>query len=71
MKGRTLMRLVSGMMLVGAVLAFLWPLHALASRVHPLVLGIPFSITWIFSWQVAVFLGLLLLYRSEDGDSEQ
>jgi len=52
-------------MLCGAVISFVWPVHAWASRIHPLVFGLPFSLAWIVFWQFMVFAALLLLYRVE------
>lgn len=59
-------RLVAAVLLCCAVLAFVWPLHALASRYHPVILGVPFSLAWIVVGQVTVFLGLLLMFLGED-----
>lgn len=53
-------------LLLAAAAAFVWPLHAIATRIHPLILGIPFSLAWIILGQLAVFLGLLLLFLTED-----
>lgn len=61
---RGTLRWLGAFFLVGALLAFIWPLHALASRYYPLVLGVPFSLAWIVMGQAAVFLGLLALYRA-------
>lgn len=63
---RASLRWLGAFFLVGALLAFTWPLHALVSRYYPLVLGVPFSLAWIVMGQVAVFLGLLALYRAGD-----
>lgn len=59
-------RVLGALLLAGAAAAFLWPLHAVATRYHPLILGVPFSIVWIVLGQVTVFLGLLLLFLTED-----
>lgn len=53
-------------LLVGAGLAFIWPVHALATRYYPLILGVPFSVVWIVIGQATVFTGLLILYLTED-----
>lgn len=63
---RLWLRALGVLCLAGAVLGFIWPVHALASRYYPLVFGIPFSLAWIVMGQVAVFLGLLALYRAGD-----
>lgn len=63
---RRWVRTAGALCLGAAVLVFLSPLHAWATRVHGLVLGIPFSIAWIMLGQAAVFAGLLLLFASED-----
>lgn len=60
------LRWLGAFFLVGALLAFIWPLHALVSRYYPLILGVPFSLVWIVLGQAAVFLGLLALYHAGD-----
>lgn len=56
---------VAALMLCGAVVSFVWPVHAWASRVEPIIFGLPFSIVWIVFWQLMVFAALLLLFRLE------
>ncbi len=63
---RLVLRTLGVLLLAGALLAFIWPLHALASRYHPLVFGVPFSLVWIVMGQASVFLGLLAFYRAGD-----
>lgn len=63
---KSFLRVLGACLLVGALLVFTWPLHALASRYEPYVLGVPFSVAWIVLGQLAVFLGLLALYRGGD-----
>lgn len=63
---RLVLRTLGVLLLAGALLAFIWPLHALASRYHPLVFGVPFSLAWIVMGQASVFLGLLAFYRAGD-----
>lgn len=59
-------RIVAGLLLAAVLLAYLWPLHALASRLHPLVLGMPFSIAWVVLGQLGVFAALLLLFFTDE-----
>lgn len=66
MSYRSGLRILGALSLVIALLAFTWPLHALASRYYPLIFGVPFSLAWIVIGQAVVFLGLLALYRAGD-----
>lgn len=47
------------------VLIFLptiFPLFAIANRVEPIILGLPFSFFWVVLWIVIAFSALLVLY---------
>ena len=47
------------------VLAFLptiFPVFAVANRVEPLVLGLPFAFFWVVLWIIVAFSLLLVLY---------
>lgn len=51
--------------IVVMVLVFLptiFPIFALANRVEPLVLGLPFALFWVVFWIVIAFSALLVLY---------
>ncbi len=50
--------------LVGAMLV--WPVFPKFSGIHPLVLGLPFSLVWVVSALAVMFGALLWLYRTED-----
>lgn len=60
------LRALGAFCLVGAVLVFTWPVHAMVSRYYPLIMGVPFSLAWIVMGQAAVFLGLLALFHARD-----
>lgn len=54
--------------LIFAVLFFLlmiFPLYAVANRVFPLVLGLPFGLFWIVLLEAIAFVVLCLFYRYE------
>jgi cytochrome c biogenesis factor len=47
------------------VLVFLptiFPIFAVANRVEPIILGVPFSFFWVVMWIVIAFAALLVLY---------
>ena len=48
------------------VLAVTWPGMIPFNRIHPMVLGLPFSMFWIALWVFASFLVLVLVDRVED-----
>ena len=54
------------------VLAVTWPGMLPFNRIHPLVLGLPFSMFWIALWVLGSFLVLLLVDwvegRARDGN---
>ena len=47
------------------VLAVTWPGMIPFNRIHPMVLGLPFSMFWIALWVFCSFLVLLLVDRVE------
>ena len=47
------------------VLAVTWPGMVPFNRIHPLVLGLPFSMFWIALWVFCSFLVLLIVDRVE------
>lgn len=65
-RSRKRVRIAGVVLLIAAALAFVWPLHALVSRFHPMVFGVPFSLVWIVLGQLSVFLALLMLYLTEE-----
>ncbi|MFH1762675.1 MAG: DUF3311 domain-containing protein [Gemmatimonadota bacterium] len=50
------------------VLAVTWPGMILFNRIHPLVLGLPFSMFWIALWVFCSFLVLILVDSVEGQD---
>ena len=57
--------------IVFAVLLFLlmiFPLYAVANRVFPLVLGLPFGLFWIVLLEAIAFVVLCVFYRLEHSD---
>jgi hypothetical protein len=53
------------------VLAVTWPGMIPFNRIHPLVLGLPFSMFWIALWVFCSFLVLLLVDRVEGRHREE
>ena len=47
------------------VLAVTWPGMVPFNRIHPLILGLPFSMFWIAFWVFCSFLVLLFVDRVE------
>lgn len=54
--------------LVAFAIAVTWPGMLPANRIHPLVLGLPFSLAWVAGWIVAGCLMLWMLHRAETAD---
>ena len=54
-------RLGAGLFLVLFAIAVTWPGMVPFNRIHPLILGLPFSMAWIALWVVLSFLVLLLV----------
>lgn len=45
--------------------ALTWPGYAwFGSRIHPLVLGLPFSLAWVVGWVVLSFVALAVYHLS-------
>ena len=63
MSARLLARLTKAYVVLFA-LAVTWPGMALANRVEPLVLGLPFNLAWVAGWVVIGFVLLVLLDRA-------
>ena len=52
------------------VLAVTWPGMLPFNRIHPMVLGLPFSMFWIGLWVFCSFLVLLVVDRVEGRNRE-
>lgn len=48
-------------------LAMIWPGAAIANRIEPMILGLPFFFFWYVAWVFMVFVGTVILYRLEHG----
>lgn len=48
--------------------AVTWPGYVPFNRIHPLVLGLPFSLVWVAGWVVASLLVLWLVDSVESRD---
>ena len=46
--------------------AMMWPIHPWFSRIHPMVLGLPFSLVYLILLIAFSFLALLCLYLWEN-----
>jgi TRAP-type C4-dicarboxylate transport system permease small subunit len=51
--------------------AMMWPIYPLFSRIHPMVLGMPFSLFYLILLITISFLVLLGLYLWESRESER
>ncbi|HEY8531444.1 MAG TPA: hypothetical protein VIL08_04270 [Limnochorda sp.] len=49
------------------LLVLIFPVFAVANRVQPMILGLPFSLAWIVFWLVVEFIGVIAFYRAEYG----
>lgn len=58
-------RLAFVALLFAAAAAVATPLYAFFAGIRPLIFGLPLSFAWVVFWLLAVFAGLLALYRSE------
>lgn len=47
------------------LLMLIYPLYALANRVEPFVLGLPFSMFWVVLWILIEFVGFVAAYLWE------
>ncbi len=57
--------------LIVLFLAMTFPVYALANRVFPLVLGLPFGLFWIVLIEVIAFVVLCGFYRYEYGGGDR
>lgn len=51
--------------------AMMWPIHPVFSRIHPMMLGMPFSLFYLILLITISFLVLLGLYLWESRESER
>lgn len=70
MNVRTVRRLAT-LFFVLFVLAVTWPGMVPFNRIHPLILGLPFSMFWIALWVFCSFLVFLLVDRVEGRAREE
>ena len=52
---------------IAAGLALIWPVYSWVGAIEPYVMGLPFSLSWVVGWLVAVFVALGSLYLREEG----
>jgi len=45
----------------------IFPVFAVANRVQPMILGLPFALAWIVFWVGVEFVGVILFYWAEYG----
>jgi hypothetical protein len=57
-------KLLLGVVLL-ALIASIWPGYLLGDHIEPYVLDLPFSLVWLVSCIVAVFVTLLLTFRAD------
>jgi len=48
--------------LVCIQLSLIWPIYPLFSGIHPVILGLPFSIVWVLICLLVSFTSLLVFY---------
>lgn len=56
---------LAGLVLLAA-LCLSWPIYPWFGGVRPMILGLPLSFAWAVFWLLAVFVGMVWLYRSEE-----
>lgn len=44
------------------MLAFIWPLAAVANKVDPTIGGFPFFFAWFILWVLLIFAGSVVMY---------
>lgn len=59
--------IVMGAYFLICTLAMIWPGAAVANRVEPMVIGLPFVFFWYVAWVFVIFIGTVILYRWEHG----
>ena len=52
-------------------LSMIFPVYAIANRVEPLVLGLPFGLFWIVLMEVIAFVVICGFYFYEDGGEDR
>ncbi|WP_146198608.1 hypothetical protein [Rhodohalobacter mucosus] len=58
-------RVLFVMVMLTAVLAVVWPGHALFSDPEPFILGFPLSFAWVIFWVLVSFAAMSGLYLSD------
>ena len=58
-------RILFVLVMLTAMLAVVWPGHALFSSAEPLILGFPLSFAWIIFWVIVSFAAMMTLYLSD------
>ena len=75
MKGRESSRgwvpLAAGLFFLLFAFAVTWPGMVPFNRIHPLILGLPFSMVWIALWVVLSFVILVLVDRADGSGGEE
>ncbi|MGO3345924.1 MAG: DUF3311 domain-containing protein [Marinomonas sp.] len=51
-------------------LALIWPGATIANRIDPIILGLPFMIFWYLAWFFICFIGLVICYKTEEGETK-
>ena len=49
-----------------ATVALIWPVHAIAARMEPMLLGLPFSLAWLVIWLAIQCAALAAHFLTED-----
>ena len=52
------------------VLALIWPGATIANRIDPMIMGLPFFIFWTLVWLFMCFIGLVICYNIEGGETK-
>lgn len=63
-------RILAGVFLALFLLAVTWPGMIPFNRIHPLVLGLPFSMAWVAGWVAAGCGVLWMVHRVEARERE-
>lgn len=58
-------RSLAALFFAGYVVFLTWPGVVPFNRIHPFVLGLPFSLFWVAAWVAAGALVLWILHRAE------
>lgn len=58
-------RIVFVIVMFAAVLAVVWPGHAIFSAPKPFIFGFPLSFAWTIFWVIVSFAAMTMLYLSD------